>query len=49
MPMWNSDMNQVIISRNMIWLKCMFYAASKIAEPFKLEDDAHADDAVDED
>ena len=49
MRMRNPYTNRVIVSRNMLWLKRMFYVAGKILEPLELEDDARADDAVDED
>ena len=49
MRMWNPYTNRVIISRDVLWPKHMFYVASKISEPLKLEDDAQADGAVDED
>ena len=49
--MWNPETNRVVTTRDVIWLKRMFYERSATDETLDLEPDAlepTADDAIDD-
>ena len=50
MQMWNPETNQVIVSRDIIFLKCIHYERIEVEERLQLEDDKpQVDDDVDND